>query len=144
MAEPTRPNVSLYESQELKAKVEGRKGSEGEEASGAGGGGTFANLAIFTGEDERFAFVSLTVHLFSTSLQSLELTCNSTRPPPETSSLPPHRNVQPLLSSTTMDPSSPLRSILGITFTHHPTSLFLLLFFVQDLDFGSTSLGLRR
>ena len=60
MEEPTRPNVSLYEYQELKAKVESRKrGDEGEEGAGAAGGGTFANLAIFTGEDERFAFVSL-------------------------------------------------------------------------------------
>lgn len=56
MAEPTRPNVSLYEYQELKAKIESKKEAEGEEV--AGGGGTFANLAIFTGEDERFAFVS--------------------------------------------------------------------------------------
>ena len=55
MDEPTRPNVALYEYQELKKKVEEKKKGAGAKGQG---GGTFANLAIFTGEDERFAFVS--------------------------------------------------------------------------------------
>lgn len=57
MEEPTRPNISLYP--QIQTVVDQPIIIKVKESERVGGAGAFSNLAIFTGEDERFAFVCL-------------------------------------------------------------------------------------
>jgi len=51
---PVRPNISLYDDKSTEKQEKDDKEDRG---------GVWGNLGIFTGEDERFAYVRFTPHL---------------------------------------------------------------------------------